>query len=746
MRDAGFPSNIAGWLNPFMRDITLACGKPPSRSAERMGPLLTPMEPLKPYPKMNPTYPLDQLIIGTLNPLFQPITDSVKNDKDSNNGTADIPNCSQPSLSSIDAGSSLQTASSGTRPPSGGSSTEQKDPPPPKYLEVVKKFVWELKDMDVEAIKCIIKDDIKKEFFKDIGEDISSLKFKDVDKEKLKKIVKALEHIFVDGIFNYGMEDSNDPTYKTIRNYSKTQRAEFEKELMSLISTPTEENVTTAKDKLKTAIENQEWWIELTFLMEYREKINTLIEESGFRNIESIDIPPKLQQYLSYDEIASSRAASGPLLNYGRVPFEYILTSELDYTNATFEPLDINQGQVTFDPKKNTITVLKQEEDKSAVRGGAKPVVTQTEKAFTLTYTDRTVKDFELNDDTATFTLIDKDQNKETVTLRLGYMKENDGLSKTKMGIELLNDACDGPIFIKDTDDEYTIGEKLRARKPVIYFYNFNSNRVISTSVVVDKKLIIDELIPKFNHVININEASSMVLASLPCIGHRLAERIVAYRPNGGYSSVTDLLQIEGIGKKTFATIKPFISIDNNPNHWIVKQSPKHDGSVIDIKDNDTEYPYLFWEANAPLNTFKFNIDQSFCVKKDVLTSFLTEKLAVLGLNKKESVDFIEFWVPLLTGDSFKMYPYVMVEFMEKNYTDLAQLHIHPKPEQVIRVFAYFKFSEKPVICGEPELLPVKRIKSGSLVVEWGGTESIPDSLPMIETSVTSDYQAIEVS
>ena len=64
-----------------------------------------------------------------------------------------------------------------------------------------------------------------------------------------------------------------------------------------------------------------------------------------------------------------------------------------------------------------------------------------------------------------------------------------------------------------------------------------------------------------------------------------------------------------------------------------------------------------------------------------MLTSFLTEKLAVLGLNKKESADFIEFWVPLLTGDSFKMYPYVMVEFMEENYTDLAALAIHPQPD-----------------------------------------------------------------
>ena len=127
-----------------------------------------------------------------------------------------------------------------------------------------------------------------------------------------------------------------------------------------------------------------------------------------------------------------------------------------------------------------------------------------------------------------------------------------------------------------------------------------------------------------------------------------------------------------------------------------------------------------------------------------MLTSFLTEKLAVLGLNKKESVDFIEFWVPLLTGDSFKMYPYVMVEFMEENYTDLAALAIHPQPDQVIRVFAHFQLSVEPITCGEPELTPVTRMDHGRVVVEWGGTESVPDSMPNVGISVKAPHFAMQ--
>jgi len=768
-------------------------------------------------------------------------------------------------------------------------SPKQKDTQYTIYKIVAEKFVLVLKSIDSENIAYVVENNIEGDLYTNIAKDIERLDLQDVSRENLTDFVKALEYMLINGIDGDFNTPNFNTTYETIRNYSKTKRHTFQKKLDYLISIPTENNLITAVEELEKKFNEPEWLIELTFLMECREKINTFIKESGFRDIESIGLPPILKEYLQYK---SGVRDSGPLFvapapalallnkptplidvmlkhdgtfywlifenqsdealalevlrnfvvnnsnsnfkmslyylidddrlktrkeNYGRKdqPFSLPLTlspldywwlkevlgakfnldfdqlpdnlvdkgvfqkpppeekppkdydsdfdeylsegsesnegesdPELNYRNAHFVPNDkLGKDPVTFVPENNTIIVQKQKiKDKSGERDRAsvRPEVTQTKDEFRLKYPREKgrIRNFKTHDDgTYTFTLITEDQKEEEITMTLGYLKANHGLSRTNMGIQLENPACGQPQFIRDTDSDKEIEQ--RFRKPVIYFYNFNSNRVISTSVVVDKKLIIDELIPEFNHVININEASSMVLATLPCIGRRLAERMVASRPKGGYSSVTDLLQIEGIGKKTFATIKPFISIDKIPNHWIVKQSPKNDGSVIDIKDNNAEYPYLYWDANAPHGVFTLNVDQSFCVKKDVLTSFLTEKLAVLGLNKKESADFIEFWVPLLTGDSFKMYPYVMVEFMEENYTDLAALHIHPQPDQVIRVFANFQLSAEPIICGEPELTPVTRMDHGRVVVEWGGTERVPGSMPNIGTSVKAPHYAM---
>lgn len=61
---------------------------------------------------------------------------------------------------------------------------------------------------------------------------------------------------------------------------------------------------------------------------------------------------------------------------------------------------------------------------------------------------------------------------------------------------------------------------------------------------------------------ININTASVELLQSLPNIGKTLAQRIVDYRvENGVYSSVDELLNIEGIGDAKLNAIRPYITI-----------------------------------------------------------------------------------------------------------------------------------------------------------------------------------------
>ena len=66
---------------------------------------------------------------------------------------------------------------------------------------------------------------------------------------------------------------------------------------------------------------------------------------------------------------------------------------------------------------------------------------------------------------------------------------------------------------------------------------------------------------------ININKADAAELAMLPRIGPALAQRIVEYREtNESFKSLDDLLLVSGIGEKTFALLRPFITLSGDSN------------------------------------------------------------------------------------------------------------------------------------------------------------------------------------
>jgi competence protein ComEA len=61
---------------------------------------------------------------------------------------------------------------------------------------------------------------------------------------------------------------------------------------------------------------------------------------------------------------------------------------------------------------------------------------------------------------------------------------------------------------------------------------------------------------------ININTAGIDQLMSLPGIGKAYAERIVEYRSkNGPFKRVEDLLNVRGVGEKTFQRIKDRLTL-----------------------------------------------------------------------------------------------------------------------------------------------------------------------------------------
>jgi len=66
---------------------------------------------------------------------------------------------------------------------------------------------------------------------------------------------------------------------------------------------------------------------------------------------------------------------------------------------------------------------------------------------------------------------------------------------------------------------------------------------------------------PPVGGLVNINTASANDLQTLPGVGARTAALIVEYRQkNGPFKKVEDLMNVRGIGEKSFLKLKPLVT------------------------------------------------------------------------------------------------------------------------------------------------------------------------------------------
>ena len=155
-----------------------------------------------------------------------------------------------------------------------------------------------------------------------------------------------------------------------------------------------------------------------------------------------------------------------------------------------------------------------------------------------------------------------------------------------------------------------------------------------------------------------------------------------------------------------FTVLYPKFNGDNNT--WKVNAKPNGD-----IKLGNKIYPYLFWEAHS--YNCEEEKNEGFIVKDADAEVFLEEKLKLLGLNDKESTDFITYWLPVLIKNKISL-----CSFQSKYFFDNFKLNVSPKPDTMIRIFLSIKKINAPFNIKEQKL--EKNERKGFTVIEWGGT------------------------
>ena len=145
---------------------------------------------------------------------------------------------------------------------------------------------------------------------------------------------------------------------------------------------------------------------------------------------------------------------------------------------------------------------------------------------------------------------------------------------------------------------------------------------------------------------------------------------------------------------------------------WSVLAQP--DGTLTDLKTGRELYS-LYWEGEG--GNFETTGD-GFVVKGADTSEFLEEKLAVFGLNARESEEFIVYWLPQLQENKYNYIRFASTE----EINGYMPLDVDPQPDTMIRVLMLYKPLDAAIDVDEQRLAPTPS-REGFTLVEWGGSK-----------------------
>ncbi|MCB9189638.1 MAG: hypothetical protein H6599_10215 [Flavobacteriales bacterium] len=154
-------------------------------------------------------------------------------------------------------------------------------------------------------------------------------------------------------------------------------------------------------------------------------------------------------------------------------------------------------------------------------------------------------------------------------------------------------------------------------------------------------------------------------------------------------------------------------------NGWTIEVDPQDGLSV-----NGKNYPYLFWEGRD-FGNIKYSSEEEEIVgeviKTDTVVSYLETVTKKMGLNSRESTDFITFWGPILSTHDF-----AFVQFaLDEDYDQVAEIKSTVLIENERRIFMlYESFDQFPAINCTQSQADIPMFQRGGLtLIEWGGAE-----------------------
>ncbi|HOK65608.1 MAG TPA: hypothetical protein PK054_02120 [Anaerohalosphaeraceae bacterium] len=126
----------------------------------------------------------------------------------------------------------------------------------------------------------------------------------------------------------------------------------------------------------------------------------------------------------------------------------------------------------------------------------------------------------------------------------------------------------------------------------------------------------------------------------------------------------------------------------------------------------DGVFRYLFYESVQPDYG---QYESGWVVAQEDLEAFFRANLAQTGFIQKEIDDFVEYWIPRLTGAPF----YAIYPQYKEQLDKMVQLRVFPPPDNVIRLIYAIRGLSGNQICLIPPQIPAFS-REGFTVVEWG--------------------------